>query len=114
MAKRKAVSSGTMVQVPQERYDAMVETMKELAARNTNSEAIVLRCAKAGGVKEVVKHITWLRNYIKKHPRAQRAEAEDNGLPKPRGKKKATKKRTPPPADHGHGEGATGAEAMEP
>lgn len=97
MAKRKAVSSGTMVQVPQERYDAMVETMKELAARNTNSEAIVLRCAKAGGVKEVVKHITWLRNYIKKHPRAQRAASEGSGLPKPRGKKKSTRKHTPPP-----------------
>lgn len=113
MSKKKASSSGSMVQVPQEQYSAMVETMKELAARNTGSEAIVLRCAKAGGVKEVVKHITWLRNYIKKHPRAQRAEAEDNGLPKSRGKKKRSSKRTPPPTHNTAETGERSATAEE-
>jgi hypothetical protein len=75
----------------------MVETMIELAMRNAVTEAIVLRCAKAGGVKEVVKHVTRMRNYAKKHRSPQKAAAEGNGLPKPSRKKGSKKKRTPPP-----------------
>lgn len=109
MPKKPGNEHAAKVEIPFERYEAMVATMKELAARNTPTEAIVLRCAKAGGINEVVKHIVWLRNYIKKHPRLQRAASEGNGLPKPRGKKKSTKKRTPPPPqdeDHDMGSGA--------
>jgi hypothetical protein len=95
MPKKASSEHGVTVEIPLQQYEAMVETMIELAMRNAPTEAIVLRCAKAGGVKEVVKHITRMRVYAKKHRIPQRQASEGNGLPKPRGKKKSSKKRTP-------------------
>jgi hypothetical protein len=73
----------------------MVETMIELAMRNAPTEAIVLRCAKAGGVKEVVKHITRMRVYAKKHRSPQRAAS--NGGEPVAPKRKGSSKRKPSP-----------------
>lgn len=94
MARTKLIGGAGNVEIPSAHYEAMVDTMKELAARNANTEAIVLRCAKAGGVKEVVKHIIWMRNYMKKHAKPQPAHATEDGEDKPKGKKKGKKKRT--------------------
>lgn len=94
MSKKNAHVNGESVSVPRADYDAMVETMIELAMRNSVTEAIVLRCAKAGGVKEVVKHITRMRVYAKKHRTPQRESNGADGESRPTRKKGSKRKRT--------------------
>lgn len=93
MRKKKETADATGFTIAADDYEGMVATMKELAARNSNNEAIVMRIAKAGGITEVVKHLIWLRNYMKKHQKPQRAQSESNGLPKPRRKGTSKRKR---------------------
>jgi len=90
MSKRKpAVLDGTTT-IDGEQYTHMVNTMIELANRDHPTEAIVLRIAKAGGVNEVVKHITRLRVYLKKH---QIEPREDRSQRNPA--KRSNRRRTP-------------------
>lgn len=114
MAKKKDGVTAGEYHIPAANYDAMVETMIELAMRNAATEGIVLRCAKAGGVKEVVKHVTRMRNYAKKHRIVPRAQAGDGETAAPKRKKAGKRKRTAAAVDHSHGDGASGAKAMEP
>ena len=67
MSKVKLKSSGEVVELDRDRYDRMVETMRELAFRGPKEEGIVLRIAKSGGITEAVKGIVRLRLYAKKH-----------------------------------------------
>lgn len=91
MAKRTAAASGEMVNISRAKYDAMTNTMLELAYRGEMQEALMMRAAKAGGIDEVTKEISRRRMYAKKQGmvRSSRVDHEPRTAPK----KKATRKK---------------------
>lgn len=94
----KKQSTGGAYTISSEAYHAMVATMQELAFRGREEESLVLRIAKAGDIKEVVKHITRLRKYGKTHAKEQPAPQ-----PAPPKRSKSGKKKPPAGTEGGQG-----------
>lgn len=110
MVRRAAVNTAEGYHMPAEQFTAMTAAMMELAMRGSREEGLVMRIAKAGGIKEVTKDLTRLRTYAKKQglvraPRPPKA----GGAAAPGGKRKRKKKgSSASDGEQGAGAGAEG------
>lgn len=114
MPKKKAIDNGEAVNISRKAYNAMVETMLELAFRGEQQEAVIMRAAKAGDIHEVTKEITRRRMYAKKQGmvRATKPETDSEPKPKAKGKRKKKAQASAPPPPPPAGEGSEAAQNL--
>ena len=113
MGTKKPATTTDGVVIPLEAYQHGIAVMDELAFRGPHEEGLVMRIAKAFGMKDAMKTIIRRRMYLKKHQGGKQARSTEEDDQKKGGNKRRRsdrKKHTPKPAGSGES-GAAGGSA---